>query len=76
MGYIRNIYIYGISINIHGKEMNRNKEHRPNGATAEGGRPIGVPPKAAPVFLIISYHKYLWVVFIYSWYRPYMYIFF
>ena len=37
--------------------MSRNKEHRgaafggaPNGAAAEGGRSIGAPPKAAPVF--------------------------
>ena len=37
--------------------MSRNKEHRPNGAAAEGGRPIGAPPKAAPVFLIILYHN-------------------
>ena len=28
------------------------QKHRPNGAAAEGGRPIGAPPKAAPVFLI------------------------
>ena len=41
--------------------MSRNKEHRPNGAAAEGGRSTGVPPKAAPVFLTISYHKYLWI---------------
>ena len=32
------------------------QKHRPNGAAAEGGRPIGAPPKAAPVFLISSYH--------------------
>ena len=32
-----------------------------NGAAAEGGRPIGAPPKAAPVCLIILYHKYLWI---------------
>ena len=31
------------------------QKHRPNGAAAEGGRPIGAPPKAAPVFLIILY---------------------
>ena len=32
------------------------QKHRPNGAAAEGGRPIGAPPKAAPVFLISLYH--------------------
>ena len=42
------------------------QKHRPNGAAAEGGRPIGAPPKAAPVFLIISYHRYLWIFLIYS----------
>ena len=41
-------------------------------------RPIGAPPKAAPVFLIISYHKYLWIFLIYSIYiyvYVYIYIF-
>ena len=38
----------------------------PMGAAAEGGRQIGAPPKAAPMFLIILYHKYLWVFLIYS----------
>ena len=59
--------------------MSRNKEHRgagfggaPNGAAAEGGRPIGVPPKAAPVFLIILYHKPLWIFLLYSSYIPYI----
>ena len=32
--------------------MSRDKEHRPHGAAAEGGRPIGAPPKAAPVCLM------------------------
>ena len=34
----------------------KNEKHTPTGATAEGGRPIGAPPKAAPVFLISLYH--------------------
>ena len=34
----------------------------PTGAAAFGGRPIG------SVFLIISYHKYLWIFLIYSIY--------
>ena len=39
-----------------------NHKHRPNGA----------PPKVAPVFLIILYHKYLLIFLIYSSYIPYM----
>ena len=67
--YMFYIYIYTHNI----KEwMSRNKEHRPNGAAAEGGRPIGAPPKAAPVFLIILYHKCLWIFLIYSLYIPYI----
>ena len=46
--------------------MSRDKELRPNWAAAEGGRPIGATPKAAPVFLIILYHKYLWIFLMYS----------
>ena len=34
--------------------------------------PMGRPPKAAPVFLIILYHKYLWISLMYSLYIPYM----
>ena len=55
--------------------MSGSKEHRPNEAAAEGGRPIGSPPKAAPVFLIILYHRYLWIFLIYSLYIPYIYIY-
>ena len=56
--YLGNIYgiykecIPNISINIH-KYIHHT--HRPNGAAAEGGRPIGAPPKAAPVCVIILY---------------------
>ena len=32
--------------------------------------PMGRPPKAAPVFLIILYHKHLWIFLIYSLYIP------
>ena len=34
--------------------------------------PMGRPPKAAPVFLIILYHRYLWIFLIYSLYIPYI----
>ena len=37
--------------------------------------PMGRPPKAASVFLIILYHKYLWIFLIYSLYIPYIYMF-
>ena len=40
--------------------------------TQWGGRPLGAPPKAASVFLIILYHKYLWVFLIHSLYIPYI----
>ena len=37
-----------------------------------GGRPNGAPPKAAPVFLIVLYHKYLWIFLIHCLYIPYI----
>ena len=51
--------------------MSSNKEHRSNGAAAEGGRPIGAPP-LKPVCLIILYHKSLCIFLIYSMYIPYI----
>ena len=63
--YLGNIYgiymeyirnIQGISIDIY------DQKHRP----------IGAPPKAAPVFLITLYHKYLCIFLIYSLYIPYL----
>ena len=54
--YLGNIYgmykacIANISIDIYDiKYKIITHTHRPNGAAAEGGRPIGAPPKAAPV---------------------------
>ena len=44
----------------------------PETQTQWGARPIGAPPKAAPVFLIILYHKYLWILLIFSLYIPYI----
>ena len=52
----------------------KNQKHRPNGAAA----PVGAPPKAAPLcslFLVLLYHKYLWMFFVYSLYVPYIYIY-
>ena len=67
--YLGNIYgiyeecITNISIDIYDMTINIDEyihqTHRPNGAAAEGDRPIGAPPKAALVFVIILYHKYL-----------------
>ena len=51
--------------------IKNNQKHKPNGAAAEGGRSIGAPPKAAPVFLIVLYHKYLWIFLIYSLFHIY-----
>ena len=62
------IDIYDITIDIH---QYIHQTHRPNGAAAEGGRPIGAPPKAAPLFLIILYHEYPWIFLIHSSYIPY-----
>ncbi len=45
------------------------QKHRPNGAAAEGGRPIGAPPKAAPVFLSINVYGYaLYIPYIFHIY--------
>ena len=33
---------------------------------------MGRPPKAAPVFLITLYHKYLWIFLIHSLYIPFI----
>ena len=52
-------------------EYIRNIEAR----VGEGGQntdPMGRPPKAAPVFLIILYHRYLWIFLIYSFYIPHI----
>ena len=56
------IDIYDITIHIH---QYIHQTHR-------RGRPIGAPPKAAPVFLIILYHQSLWIFLIYSLYIPYI----
>ena len=53
--------------------IENDEKHRPNGAAEEGGGPFGVPPNAAPVFLITLYHKYLWIFLVYSLYIPYVY---
>ena len=52
---------------IKDQKHRRRLRRRPNGAAAEGGRPIG------SVFLIILYHRYLWIFLIQSLYIPYIY---
>ena len=51
--------------------MSRSKEHRPNGAAAEGGRPIvGAAEGGASVFFVSAhfFYEYLWMFLIYSIY--------
>ena len=50
------------------------QKHRAKGAEAEGDRPLGALPKAAPVFLIVLYHEYLWIFLICSLYISYLYV--
>ena len=48
--------------------MSKNIERRPNGAAAEGGRPIGATPKAAPVCLMdILMDIYGYIINIYGY---------
>ena len=58
--------------------MSRNKEHRPDGATVEGGRASGGAAEGgASVFFFsahLSFHyEYLWISLIYSLYMLHMY---
>ena len=54
--------------------MNRNKEHRPNGAAAEGGRPIGGAAEGGVSVLFVSDHLSFYTMNIYgdSLYIPYI----
>merc|ERR1711924_398511 len=59
------IDIYDLTINI---PKYIHQTHRPNGAAAEGGRPIGAPPKAAPVYLMdIFMDIYGYIINIYGY---------
>ena len=64
------IYIYGIY-----KECIRNIHKHLRYELIRNTVSMGRPPKAAPVFLIILYHKYLWIFLIHSLYIPYIYIY-
>ena len=50
------------------RKHRRRLRRRPNGAAAFGGRPIGVPPKAAPVCLMdILMDIYGYIINIYGY---------
>ena len=50
--------------------MSRNKEHRPNGAAAEGGRPIGGAAEGGASVFFVSAH--IMNMYGYSLYIPYL----
>ena len=54
--------------------MSRNKEHRPNGAAAEGGRPIGGAAEGGASVLFVSAHLFFYIMNIYGYslYIPYI----
>ena len=54
--------------------MSRNKEHRPNGAAAEGGRPIGGAAEGGASVFFVSAHLCFYIMNIYghSLYVPYI----
>ena len=56
--------------------MSRNKEHRPNGAAAEGGRPIGGTAEGRASVLYVSAHLFFYimnhVIHGYTLYIPYI----
>ena len=54
--------------------MSRNKEHRPNGAAAEGGRPIGGTAQGGTSVFFVSAHSifYIMNIYGYSLYIPFI----
>ena len=54
--------------------MRRNKEHRPHGAAAEGGRPIGGAAEGGASVFFVSAHLFLYIMNIYGYslYIPYI----
>jgi len=54
--------------------MSRSKEHRPNGAAAEGGRPIGGAAEGGASVFFVSAHLsfYLMNIYGYSLFIPYI----
>ena len=47
--------------------MSRNKEHRPNGAAAEGGRPIGGAAEGGASVFFVSAHLFFYIMYIYGY---------
>ena len=47
--------------------MSRNKEHRPNGAAAEGGRPIGGAAEGGASVFFVSAHFSFYTMNIYAY---------
>ena len=47
--------------------MSRNKEHRPNGAAAEGGRPIGGAAEGGASVFFVSAHLFFYIMNIYGY---------
>ena len=54
--------------------MSRNKEHRPNGVAAEGGRPLGGTAEGGASVFFVSAHLFFYIMNIYgySFYIPYI----
>ena len=54
--------------------MSRNKEHRPNGAAAEGGRPIGGAAEGGASVFFVPAHSFFYImnIYEYSLYIPYI----
>ena len=55
--------------------MSRNKEHRPNGVAAEGGRPIGSAAEGGAFVFFVSAHLFsfhIMNIYEYSLYIPHM----
>ena len=48
--------------------MNRNKEHRPNGAATEGGRPIGGAAEGGASVFFVSVHLLMDIPYIFHIY--------
>ena len=54
--------------------MSRSKEHRPNGAADEGGRPIGGAAEGGASVFFVAAHVFFYIMNIhgYSFYIPYI----
>ena len=57
--------------------MSRNREHKPYGAAAGGGRPIGGAAEGGASVFFVSAHLFFYIMNIYGYslYIPYIYIY-